>query len=250
MKPIILVGLLMSATLAAPAALVSYQFTGKLQAFLPQYVPSDASAALKSVQHNDTFFLSFDLDTSAPPGPYFSYYNNAARNIRFTIPTRGVLYTNAATHLRVLYTVNNPYDIRWDVNGVDSTVNMLLWARDFSNTALPNGNLPDPLNLTGFHVNGISEVILFNGVGGNPTLFEAGLVPVPKLTFRQSQGANTISWVTSDLFYVPSLQTSTSLDPAASWATVTNAPVISGLTNTVTVPVPSSGAQFYRLKVQ
>ena len=87
-------------------------------------------------------------------------------------------------------------------------------------------------------------------MGGNPTLFEAGLVPVPKLTFRQSQGTNTISWVTSDLFYTPVLQTSTSLDPAASWATVTNAPVISGLTNTVNVPVPSSGAQFYRLKVQ
>ncbi|MGH8024258.1 MAG: hypothetical protein ACRED1_11785, partial [Limisphaerales bacterium] len=131
------------------------------------------------------------------------------------------------------------------------TVNMTFWARDFSETALPNGNMPNPLNLTGFH-NGDSfaQIILYNGTGGNPTLFTGNLVPMPTLNITPGQtGTNLLWWVTSDATYTSVLQSSTNLNAGSGWQTVTNAPVVSGLTNSVALPQSATPNQFFRLKI-
>jgi hypothetical protein len=77
------------------AALVDYTFTGRITDFVPHFVPAGASAQLKSVQANDRFFLTFTINTSAhnSGSAFQSFYDNAAQNIRFSIPSRGVLYT-------------------------------------------------------------------------------------------------------------------------------------------------------------
>ena len=163
---------------------------------------------------------------------------------------RGLVYTAAQEDLEVIKDAYNPNTLRWDDYGVDSTVAMIFWARDFNQTALSDGNIPNPLNLTGFHANGISEIALYNNAGGNPTLFQClNVVPVPALNPARQPGTDILSWVTSDLNFTPTLQRSTSLGPTASWQTVTNALVITGLTSTVTVPAPGTGTVFYRLQI-
>ncbi|HVV00452.1 MAG TPA: LamG-like jellyroll fold domain-containing protein, partial [Verrucomicrobiae bacterium] len=162
------------------AAQVTYRFTGHLQPYLPQYIPDNASAALKSVQAGDVFYLSMTL---VPPAGFISYENwaCAVNNITFSVPSRGLHYSKSFADLEVLNDGNNPDTLRWDANGVDSTVNMIFWARDFNESALSSGNVPNPLNLSGFHANGFSQISLYNGVGSNPTLFDGDLVPMPAL---------------------------------------------------------------------
>ncbi|HVU99928.1 MAG TPA: hypothetical protein VHH88_01110, partial [Verrucomicrobiae bacterium] len=63
------------------------------------------------------------------------------------------------------------------------------------------------------------------------------------------QHTNMISWVTSDAFYTPVLESSSALGSNAVWSVVTNAPVVTDLTNTVALPATDSGAQFFRLRV-
>ncbi len=227
---------------------VTYHFTGKLTAYLPNYVPANASPALKSVQDGDIFHLTMTL----VPSPSYIYYGTwgcAVNNIIFSVPSRGLVYKKSFTDLEVLNDNNNPHTLRWDANGVDSTVSMIFWARDFSDTALASGNVPYPLNLSGFHANGFSQITLYNAVGQNPTLFYADLVPQPALSIQKHQTTNTISWVTSDAFYAPQLQTSSSLSSNAVWTDVTNAPLHLGLTNLVSLPSTNTGAHFFRLNV-
>ena len=225
----------------------TYHFTGNLLAYLPEYTPANASTALKSVQNNDVFYLDMTLVPSTV-NIYYEVWPCAVNNIRFSVPSRGLVYTQAFDDLEVLHDANNPNTLRWDVNGVDSTVNMIFWARDFNQTALTSGSVPYPLDLSGFHANGFAQLILYNGVGANPTLFYGNLVPTPGLSIHQQNQTTRISWVTSDSFYAPVLQTSSALGPSAVWTLVTNPPAITGLTNVVTLPA-ATGAQFFRLKV-
>ncbi|MBC8094257.1 MAG: hypothetical protein H7Y43_00450 [Akkermansiaceae bacterium] len=227
---------------------VTYHFTGRLIPFLPQYIPADASAALKSVQENDVFHLTMTLVPSSA-NLYFGTWACAVNDIKFTVPSRGLTYTRAFNDLRVLRDANNPNELRWDMDGVDSTVSLILWARDFSKTALMSGNIPNPLNLSGFHADGFAQIILFNKVGQNPTLFTGNLVPFCDLKFQRQQNTNTLSWVTSDTYYVPLLQTTYALGSNAVWSTITNAPVLQGLTNIVTLPATNNGGQLFRLKI-
>jgi hypothetical protein len=226
----------------------TYRFTGHLMPYLPQYIPTNASAALKSVQSNDVFYLTMTL-VPASGSLYYGVYACAVNYITFSVPSRGLSYSRSFDDLEVLQDNNNPHTLRWDMNGVDSTVNLLFWARDFNHTALTSANVPFPLNLTGFHANGFAQVILFNGVGANPELFYGDLVPVCDLAFRQQQQTNILSWVTSDNFYTPTLQSTFALGPNAAWTSVTNAPVTLAMTNIVTLPATNRGAQFFRLKV-
>ena len=226
----------------------TYRFTGNLVPYLPQYTPTNASAALKSLQSNDVFYLTMTLVPSTA-NIYFGVLACAVNNITFSVPSRGLVYSRSFDDLEVRHDANNPHTLRWDMNGVDSTVNMIFWARDFTQTALTSGSVPAPLNLSGFHANGFAQIILFDGVGANPELYYGDLVPIPTLSFWQQQRTNTISWVTSDSFYAPQLQSAFSLGPNAVWTAVTNPPVALGLTNVVTLPATNSGAQFFRLKV-
>lgn len=228
---------------------ITYRFTGRLTAFRPQDVPDSASAALKSVADGDVFYLSMTLLDNAP----FIYYANyacAVNHIVFSVPSRSLTYSRSFANLEVLQDGSNPSTLRWDANGVDSSVNMIFWARDFSKTALIDGSIPDPLNLTGFHGgSSFAHVILFRAGNGNPELFYGNLVPMPNLNFEVQGNTNKLWWVTSDLSYSPILQTTTNLADSAEWQVVTNVPTLQGLTNTVRLPVNSTGAQFFRLKV-
>ena len=226
----------------------TYHFTGQLIAYLPEYTPTNASAALQSVQNNDIFYLTMTLVPSSAP-LYYETWACAVNNIIFEVPSRGLTYTQSFDNLDVLDDGDNPDTLRWDVPGVDSSVTMTFWARDFSQTALTSGNVPFPLNLSGFHTDGFAQISLFNAVGDNPTLFYGNLTPMPTLCLRQQQHTNTISWVTSDTFYTPTLQSACSLAPNAVWTDVTNSLLTFGLTNIVTLPATNSGAQFFRLKV-
>jgi hypothetical protein len=230
------------------AGQATYHFTGRLNSYLPQYVPANASPALKSVQNGDVFYLTMTLVPSAGPIAYEDLACGV-NNISFSVPSRGLVYSKSFADLQVLHDANNPNTLRWDANGVDSTVNMLFWARDFTQTALTSGNVPNPLDLSGFHANGFSQVILFNGVGQNPELFYGDLVPMPALNFSRQQNTNLISWSTSDAFYQPTLETTSEIGPNAVWTPVTNAPVASGLTNLLTIPATNNGSRFFRLKV-
>lgn len=227
---------------------VTYHFTGHLSAYLPQYIPDNASPALKSVQDGDVFYLTMTLVPSTAP-IYYGTWACAVNNIIFSVPSRGLVYSKSFDDLEVLDDTSNPHTLRWDADGVDSTVDMIFWARDFTDTALTSGNVPNPLNLSGFHANGFAQVILFNGVGSNPELFYGDLIPLPALNLQQSQQTNNVSWVTSDASYAPQLQTSPGLGPNAVWTNITNSPALQGLTNIVTLPTTNGGAQFFRLKV-
>lgn len=227
----------------------TYQFTGNLIPYLPQYIPTNASAALRSVQSNDVFYLTMTLVTGAPT-VYYDGYACGVNDITFSVPSRGLFYSASFEDFEVVYSVNNPNELRWDDDGVDSTVDMIFWARDFTDTALPNDNMPDPLNLTGFH-NGESfaQIILFDGVGENPELFYGNLVPMPVLSIApEPPGSSVLSWVTSDATYTNQLQATANLNTGAIWQNVANSPVTSGLTNSVTVP--NLGQQrFFRLQL-
>jgi hypothetical protein len=231
------------------AGQATYLFTGNLIPFLPEYTPANASAAFRSLQSNDVYYLSMTLVTGAPV-VYFATYACGANNITFSVPTRGLVYSEPYEDFEVLYTSYNPYELRWDAGEVDSTVDMTFWARDFSNTALPNGNMPNPLNLTGFHGgDDFAQIIFYNAADGGATLWYANLVPIPFLNITpQGSGTNLIWWLTSDATLTPTLQSATNLTPASVWKNVTNEPVVSGLTNSVTLPV-STTAMFYRLQV-
>ena len=61
-----------------------------------------------------------------------------------------------------------------------------------------------------------------------------------------SQGALTLSWPGSDASAL--LEQSTSLGPDAVWTPSPTVPVFSGSKVTATLPVPSAGAVFYRLR--
>jgi hypothetical protein len=227
---------------------ITYHFTGRLAAYLPEYIPADASPALKSVQDGDIFYLTMTF----VPSPMFIYAETwacAVNNIIFSVPSRGLVYTRSFNDLEVLEETYNPHTLRWDMDGVDSTVDLIFWARDFTDTALKSVTVPNPLDLSGFHSNGFSQVSLFNGIGLNPTLFYGELVPLPSLSLRQQQNTDIVSWVTTDTYYTPQLETSFSLGPNAVWMNVTNVPVQQGLTNILTLPKTNSGAQFFRLKV-
>jgi hypothetical protein len=226
----------------------TYRFTGNLMPYLPQYIPTNASAALQSVQSNDVFYVTMTLVPS-PVDIYYEVWACAVNNITFSVPSRGLVYSQSFDDLEVLDDANNPNTLRWDVDNVDSTVDMIFWARDFNQTALTSANIPDPLNLSGFHANGFAQIILFNGVGENPELYYGNLVPMPGLSIQQQQLTNAVSWVTSDSFYTPTLQTTFALAPNAVWTDVTNPPVVLGLTNIVTIPATNHGAQFFRLKL-
>ena len=226
----------------------TYRFTGHLIPYLPEYIPTNASPALKSVQSGDVFYLTMTL-VPATGSIYYGTFACAVNHIAFSVPARGLTYSRSFDDLEVLQDNNNPHTLRWDMDGVDSTVNLLFWARDFTHTALTSANIPFPLNLTGFHANGFAQAILFNGVGANPELFYGDLVPVCDLAFQHQQQTNTLSWVTTDNFYTPTLQTSFALGPNAAWTTVTNAPVTLAMTNIVTLPATNHGAQFFRLKI-
>ncbi len=230
------------------AGQTTYHFTGHLLPYLPQFIPADASPALKSVQSNDVFFLTMTL----VPSPSYILYETwaaAVNHITFSVPSRGLVYSKSFGDLQVLHDGINPDTLRWDAYGVDSSTAMIFWARDFNQSALSGGNVPSPLNLSGFHANGFAQIILFNAVGGNPTLFYGDLVPLPDLKLEQLGHTNQVSWMTSDSFYLPKLQTKFSLDPNALWTDVTNVPVSQALTNIVTLPATNGGGQFFRLKV-
>jgi len=237
-------------TASLRAALVDYTFTGRLQDFTPQFIPAAASAALKSCQANDRFYLTFTINTLAPNtgSSFVAFYDNAVQSIRFSVPSRGVLYTGTAG-LRVMANASNPHEFRWDVNGVDSTVNMILWARDFTKTALSSSAMPDLLNFSGFHQPGgsFARISLFNSVQG--TIASNDLIPVPTLQFTRGVGTNKISWTTSDTTFPSVLQKSTVLGPGAIWTDVMNPPVLNGLTNIVSVPADTNSSAFFRARV-
>jgi len=69
---------------------------------------------------------------------------------------------------------------------------------------------------------------------------------VPAISVTQSAGNVVLSWPTSDIAFT--LKSTPTLSPTA-WTTVTNTPVISGDTNTVTLPA-SANQMFYRLQEQ
>jgi len=127
---------------------------------------------------------------------------------------------------------------------------MTFWARDFSQTALPNGNVPSPLNLTGFHnSDDFSQIIFYNNNGENPTLWMGNLVPIPALNITPlTPGSNLVWWLTSDATYTNVLQSSTNAASASGWQSMTNTPSISGVTNSIAVPA-TNRAGFYRLLV-
>jgi hypothetical protein len=225
----------------------TYRFTGKLQAYLPQYIPSDASTNLKSVQAGDVFYMTMTI----VPGASSIYYGTYACSVNaftFSVPSRGLVYSRSFADLEVLADNNNPHTLRADANGVDSTVNMIFWARDFTHTALASGSVPFPLNLSGFHADGFAQIILYNGVGGNPTLFYGDLVPLCDPRLAKQNQTNTLSWVTSDTFYAPAVEAASSLGANGGWTALTNQPALLGLTNLLALPATNS-AQFYRLRL-
>ena len=241
----------------------TYTFTGKLIQYVPGGssqpfpIPNGASTALKSVRSNDVFFLTMTLDTTVSPIFYETYAFGAAK-ISFTVPSRGLTYNAPAADFDVSHDFINPDTLRWDDNAVDASVNMTFWARDFTLSALPNGSMPNPLNLSGFHLTAgagtysgltsFAQIILSDGANGGATLFYADLVPVPGLNLQQQTGTNVLSWVTTDATYTPVIQTATNLT-AATWQTVTNLPLTLGTTNLLRFPPPNAGTRFYRLKV-
>jgi hypothetical protein len=149
----------------------------------------------------------------------------------------------------VMANANNPHEIRWDINGVDSTVNLILWARDFTKTALPSSAMPPILNFSGFHQAGgsFARIHLFNSVQG--TIASCDLVSVPTLQLMRRLGTNHVSWITSDTTFPSILQKATVLGAAGNWADVTNPPVLNGLTNTVSMPEGSDPNVFFRARV-
>lgn len=234
----------------------TYLFTGHLLPYLPEYTPVGASAAFHSIQSNDVFYLKMTLVTGAPV-VYFATYACGVNNITFSVPSRGLFYTNSFEDFEVLDTAQNPYALRWIASGVDSTVDMTFWARDFSKTALASGSMPSPLNLTGFHpeagnsatADNFAELFFYNAAASDATLWYADLVPVPNLNITPlSPGTNQIWWATSDATYTNKLQSASSLATGSTWQTVTNAPDVTGLTNSVALP-DSGQAKFFRLKV-
>ncbi|HEX4121020.1 MAG TPA: LamG-like jellyroll fold domain-containing protein [Verrucomicrobiae bacterium] len=227
----------------------TYQFTGHLIPYLPQDAPANASAALLSVASNDVFYLTMTLVTGAPV-VYSATYACGVNNITFSVPSRGLVYSASFEDFEVLDEVNSPNELRWGAANLDSTVGMIFWADDLTSTALANGDMPNPLNLTGFHSGeSFSQIFLINGNGENPTLFMGDLVPMPTLNITPQPGTNVIWWVTSDATYTPVLQSTTSLTGGSDWQTVTNAPVTLGLTNSVALPESAPADQFFRLKI-
>jgi len=225
----------------------TYWFTGHLIPYLPQYGPGAASAAFHSLQSNDVFYVSMTLVTGAPV-VYFATYACGVNNITFSVPSRGLLYTKSFEDFEVDDTTYNPNELRWDAGAVDSTVDLTWWARDFSNTALASGNMPNPLDLTGFHSGSdFAQIVLYNPANSGATLWYGNLEPMPVLNITpQSRGTNLLWWVTSDASYTNLLQSATNLTAVAGWRTLTNQPVVSGLTNFVLMPA-TAGNQFFRL---
>ena len=77
-----------------------------------------------------------------------------------------------------------------------------------------------------------------------PLLHQDGVV-MPRLRIAAANGQVVISWPADDTTAGFSLQTNPSV-AAPSWSAVTNAPVVGGAQNTVTLPTGAQPA-FYRL---
>jgi len=121
-------------------------------------------------------------------------------------------------------------------------VTMIFWARDFSNTALTSDAIPSPLNLAGFHANGIVEIGFYNG----GLIFNGNLVPSPTLRLQHNGSTNALAWENHDTAYNTLLQSAGSLN--GPWTTVTNP--VPAISNRVDVIETSQTNKFYRLLVQ
>jgi hypothetical protein len=226
----------------------TYRFTGKLAPYLAQLVPSNASAALQTVQNGDIFYLSMTFVTNAPIVG-FETYACGVNNLQFTVPSRGLSYSASFEDLEVSHDMYNPNSLRWQVPDVDANVTLDFWARDFDRVALLDSSIPTPLNLSGFHNDdSFAEIALYLDNGENPTLFSGDVVPFPSLNLQSRPGTNTLWWVTTDITYPATLQSTTNMNESTSWVNLTNTPTLTGLTNSVALP-PSQGSQFFRLKI-